>query len=473
MSNRDYGNSREASGTVDGGPQRIVVIGAGFSGFFAARRMARTLKATQATITLIADVDGLVYQPLLPEVAVGSLDPRTIVVPLLTTLKRVHLVRGRATRIDLQAKTVSVETQAGVERQVHYDRLLITAGSVSRVLDIPGLAEHGIGFKTVGQALYLRDLVLWRMERANDETDVDTRATLLRFIVVGAGYAGTEPVAQMARMTDRLADHFPGIAPGELKWMLLDMAPKVMPELGDTLGERALRILKERGVEVRLQTSIKDVTGTGVHLTDGTFMPGAMVVWCAGVTPSAIVATAGLPTVHGRLSVEPNMRVTGYLDIYAAGDAAAVPDVTKPRTTDGTWPLCPPTAQHAMRQGRAVARTIVADIHGREARPYRHRDLGLVVDLGGPQAVARPLGISLSGPAAKAVTRSYHLLALPTMRRRLQAIAGWTLAGRTPDGVSFGLPMASSVLARAEHPTTSIETDVDPAQETLTGSAIP
>ncbi len=202
-----------------------------------------------------------------------------------------------------------------------------------------------------------------------------------------------------------------------------------------------------------------------MHLTDGSFVRGATVVWCAGVTPSAIVADAGLPTVRGRLSVEPDLRVTGHADIYAAGDAAAVPDVTKPRTGDGTWPLCPPTAQHAMRQGRAVARTIAADIHGRERRPYRHRDLGLVVDLGGPQAVARPLGISLSGPAAKLVTRSYHLTALPTMRRRLRAIAGWALAGRTPDDVSLGLPMASSVLARAEHPTTSIHADTDPAEE--------
>jgi len=215
-------------------PQRIVVIGAGFSGFFAARRLARTLKPTQATITLVADADGLVYQPLLPEVAIGNLDPRTIVVPLSTTLKRAHLVRGQATRIDPRAKTVSVQTHSGAERQVEYDRLLITAGSVSRLPDIPGLSEHAIGFKTVAQALYLRDLVLLRLERANDEPDPDARTALLSFIVVGAGYAGTELVAQMARVTDRLAKRLPGIAAGELKWTLLDMAPQVMPELGDT-----------------------------------------------------------------------------------------------------------------------------------------------------------------------------------------------------------------------------------------------
>jgi len=446
-------------------PQHIMIVGAGFGGFFAARELARKLSPDVARITMISDVDGLLYQPLLPEVAVGTLDPRTIVVPLSTALKSVHLVRGRVTGVDLDDRAVAVQTHAGPERRISYDRLLVAAGSVSRLLDIPGLAEHGLGFKTIGQALYLRDLVLWRMERANDEPDAADRRALLNFAVVGAGYAGTELVAQMARMTSRLADQFPGIGADEVRWTLLDMAAKVMPELGGDLGDRAIRVLRRRGVDVRLRTSVDRLTAVGAHLTDGSFLAGAAVVWCAGVTPNPIVSATGLPTVAGRLAVGTDLRVNGRAGIYAVGDAAAVPDVTKPRSPDGTRPLCPPTAQHAMRQGRAVAHAIVADVTGGRAKPYRHRDLGLVVDLGGRQAVARPLGIPLNGAFAKAITRSYHLAALPTGRRRLQALADWVLAGGTPDDVSFGLPMTASVLASAEHRDTK-PLRTDPVGET-------
>lgn len=434
-------------------PEKVVIIGAGFGGFFAARALARTLSGHEARVTMISDVDGLLYQPLLPEVAVGTLDPRTVVVPLSTTLKKVHLVRGLATHVDPAARTVTVQTHSDAERLVGYDRLLITAGSVTRVLDIPGLSEHGIGFKTIGQALYIRDLVLWRMERANDEPDADRRRALLSFVVVGAGYAGTELVAQLARLTSRLTERFPGINNGETRWMLLDMAPKVLPELGDDLGNRAFRVLRRRGVDVRLQTSIERISQSGAHLTDGTFILGAAVIWCAGVTPNPIVGVTGLPTTSaGRLVVDADLRVSGFVDIYAAGDAAAVPDLTRARRPGGKDAICPPTAQHAMRQGRSVARSIVADIRGRPRRAYRHRDLGLVVDLGGKEAVARPIGVSVSGRLAKAITRGYHLAALPTGRRRLRAVTGWLPAGRTPDDVSFGLPMSTSVMASAEHP---------------------
>jgi len=343
-------------------------------------------------------------------------------------------------------------------------RFLAAAGSVSRLLDIPGLAEHGLGFKTIGQALYLRDLVLWRMERANDEPDAAARRALLNFVVVGAGYAGTEVVAQMARMTSWLADRFPGIGAGEVRWTLLDMAAKSCRNSA-AISASAIRVLRSRGVDVRLRASVDRLTAAGAHLTDGSFLAGAAVVWCAGVTPNPIVSATGLPTVAGRPAVGTDLRVNGRAGIYAVGDAAAVPDVTKPRSPDGTRPLCPPTAQHAMRQGRAVAHAIVADVTGGRAKPYRHRGLGLVVDLGGRQAVARPLGVPLTGAFAKAVTRSYHLAALPTGRRRLQALVGWVLAGGTPDDVSFGLPMTASVLASAEHRDTK-PVRTDPVGET-------
>jgi NADH:ubiquinone reductase (H+-translocating) len=433
-------------------PERVVIVGGGFSGFFAARRISRKLTARQAQVTLITDLDALLYQPLLPEVAVGALDPRSIAVPLATALKRVHLVRGRAAKLDTDQQTVTVNSAGGRERLVQYDRLLITAGSVSRLPGIPGLAEYSVGFKTAAEALYLRDLVLRRMEVADSETDSYRRQQLLTFFVVGAGYAGTELVAQMSHMTHRLAARFPGIKTDDLRWMLLDVGEKVMPELGQSLGDHALGVLRERGVHVRMGSSVESITESGVHLTNGSFILGATVVWCAGVSPSPIVAATGLPTTRGRLTVDAELRVAGHSNIYAAGDAAAVPDLSKPAAEDGSRLLCPPTAQHAMRQGSAVARNIVADIRGRPRRPYRHRDLGLVVDLGGPKAVARPLGVPLHGRPAKLITRSYHVYALPSSRRRMRVLTDWILAGRRPDDVSLGILPLTSALARAEHP---------------------
>lgn len=434
-----------------GEPERIVIVGAGFGGYFAARKLARKLRPSKAHITVISDVDGLLYQPLLPEVAVGALDPRAIVVPLATTLKGVHLIRGRVDDVDLDLKTVSVVTASGTTRRVPFDRLLLTPGGVTRVFDIPGLHEHALGFKTVAEALYLRDLLLQRMEQANDETDPAARQKLLSFVVVGAGYAGTELVAQLARMSTRLLKVFPLVRATDLRWMLLDMAPTVMPELGPSLGLRAVEILQQRGIDVRLGTSISKITRSAATLTDGTRVDGATVVWCAGVAPNPLMASTGLATVRGRLVVDAELRVHGRADIYAVGDAAAVPNLRGLPDRDGAYPLCPPTAQHAMRQGRTVARNISADVRGRSRRAYRHRDLGLVVDLGGPHAVARPLGLALRGRPAKIVTRCYHVFALPTTRRRLRALAGWLLSGSTPDDVAFGLALKRFALAANEH----------------------
>lgn len=430
---------------------QIVVVGAGFAGYFAALRLSRRLRPSEGQVTLVSDSDSLLYQPLLPEVAVGALDPRTVAVPLATTLPGVHLVRGRVTLLDLDRRTLQVSGPGASIRGVTYDRLVLVPGAVTRMLDIPGLEDHAIGFKTIGQALYLRDMLLNRLELANDEPEPERRAELLRFVVVGAGYAGTELVAQMRRTAGQLVHAFPRLSEDDLDWKLLDMATAVMPELGPKLGRVALELLRRRSIDVRLQTSVKEVTNDGAVLTDGTVLPGAVVIWCAGVAANPLIAATGLETVRGRLLVNADLRVPDHPDLYAAGDAAAVPDLTKTTGNDGQHPLCPPTAQHAMRQGNALARNLLADLRGEPLRNYRHHDLGLVVDLGGSDAVARPLGLALQGRAAKLVTRAYHLFALPTIRRRLRTILDWMLAGRIPDDVSFGLQAGKAPLASSEH----------------------
>jgi NADH dehydrogenase len=253
----------------------------------------------------------------------------------------------------------------------------------------------------------------------------------------------------MARLSDNLLANFPTIRRGEVTWMLLDLAPAIMPELGRKLGSAALKVLRARGVDVRLETSLSRVEATSVTLTDGTVVPCSTVVWAAGVAANPLVGSLGLPLNRGRLVVKPTLDVEGHPELFAIGDAAAVPDLTD-RSSSGK--LCPPTAQHAMRQGPAAARNIAAAIAGRPLRNYQHRDLGLVVDLGGSAAVAKPVGVTLSGWIAKLVARGYHVFALPTMKRRLSVLAGWALAGSRPNDVTFGLVQRDHALAaQSEH----------------------
>jgi NADH dehydrogenase len=421
---------------------KVVVVGSGFGGFFAARKLQRA----DFDLTVVSATDGMLYQPLLPDVAVGALDPRSAAVPLASTLKRARIVRGHATAIDLDAQTVTYADADGANGQLSYDRLLLAPGSVTRLLDIPGLAEHAIGLKTVTEALYLRDHLLARLETASVVTDPVRRRAALTFVVVGAGYAGVELTAQMSRLTTNLLPLYPALGADDIHWLLIDVARQVMPELGASLGESALQLLKRRRVDVRLGVSLTNVTDSQVSLTDGTVLDCNTIIWCAGVTANPLIAALDLPTAEGRLVVDECLRAPDHPEIYAIGDAAAVPDLTKPVGQDGHRPLCPPTAQHAMRQATAAARNIRADLCHGAPKAYRHHDLGLVVDLGGPDAAATPLGIHLRGRLAKFVTRGYHLYALPTASRRVRVAIDWALAGRRPDDVSLGMPAGQTAL---------------------------
>jgi NADH dehydrogenase len=321
---------------------------------------------------------------------------------------------------------------------------------VTRLLDIPGLAEHGVGFKTVAEALYLRDHVLDRLEIANSTTDRVRRRAALTFVVVGAGYAGTELTAQMARLTTNLLPFYPALAPDDIRWILVDMASAVMPELGEHLGTYALGVLRRRNVEVRLGVSVSEATASEVTFTDGTSVDCTTLVWCAGVTPNPLIGQLGLPTTKGRLDVDLTLSVAGHPEVYAIGDAAAVPDSTKGSDLDSHVVLCPPTAQHAIRQASAVARNIAASLGRGTSRPYHHGDLGLVVDLGGHDAAATPLHLHLRGRLAKIATRGYHLYVLPTSRRRVRVAFDWALSGKHADDVSFGLLSRDVGLAQSE-----------------------
>ena len=396
---------------------RIVIVGAGFAGFHAARALSRLARG-RAEPVVINPTDFFLYVPLLPEVAGGLLDPRRVAVSLTAALPGVRLVLGEADAVDLDARTVRYTDPEGEHGEVGYDRLVLAAGSVNKLLPIPGVAEYAHGFRGIPEALYLRDHVVRQMELADAADDPAERAARCTFVVVGAGYTGVEVTAHGALLTEAIRRRLPRLQE-EPRWMLLDLAPRVLPELDERLSRTAERVLRQRGVDVRTGTSVEVAESGGVRLTGGRHVATRSLIWCVGVRPDPLVEALGLETRKGRLVVDEYLNVPGHPEIFACGDAAAVPDPNRPGA------LTPMTAQQAVRQGKVAARNVAASYGTGSMVPYRHRDLGFVVDLGGTQAAANPLQVPMSGLPAKAVTRGYHLLAMPGNRTR--TAAEWAL----------------------------------------------
>ncbi|MFI1580124.1 NAD(P)/FAD-dependent oxidoreductase [Embleya sp. NPDC020630] len=400
--------------------QRVVVVGAGFAGFEAVRRLERSLGPREAEIVLISPMDYMVYRPLLPQVAAGVLSSRTTAVPLHRMFDRTHVLPGGVIGVDLAAKVCVVRKISGDVGNEHYDKLVLAPGSVTRTFDIPGLTTYGHGMKNLAEAVYLRDHVIAQLEIANSSTDPAERASRCQFIVVGGGYAGVETAACLEMLTTKALRHFPRLDPAQVRWMIVDIAPRLLPELGENLGKATLQMLAKRGVDVRLGVSVQEITEDSVTLTTGEKLPCRTLVWTAGVTASPLVGTLGTELVRGRLAVAADLAVPGYPDVFALGDAAAVPDLAK-----GDGAICPPTAQYAHRQAKIAAANVVAALRGQPLSAFRHKDLGLVVDLGGTQAVARPLGYEMRGLPAQAITRGYHLLTVPSIRARTRVLSNW------------------------------------------------
>lgn len=416
---------------------RIVIVGAGFAGYRTARTLSRLARG-RAEITLLNPTDYFLYLPLLPQVAAGILEPRRVTVSLSGTLPHVRLVLGEADGIDLDRRTVRYTGPEGDRGTLSYDRLVLAAGSVNKLLPIPGVAEHAHGFRGLPEALYLRDHVTRQMELAAATDDPANCAARCTFVVVGAGYTGTEVAAHGKLFSDAQVHKHPLRAGMRPRWLLLDIAGRVLPELDERLSSTADRVLRERGVEVRMGTSVKEATQDGVLLTDGEFVDTRTLVWCVGVRPDPLAESLGLSMERGRLLVDPHLRVPGRPEVFACGDAAAVPDLEKP----GQY--TPMTAQHAWRQGKVCAHNIAASLGDGESRAYRHRELGFVVDLGGVKAAANPLGVNLSGPVAGAVARGYHLAAMPG--NRVRVAADWLLDAVLPrQAVQLGLVRSWSV----------------------------
>ncbi|QIS19478.1 NAD(P)/FAD-dependent oxidoreductase [Nocardia terpenica] len=410
-------------------PAKIVIVGGGFSGVECARYLERHLRPEEAFVQLVTPDAGLLYLPLLPQVASGVLNPRSISVSLRRVLRRTEVVPGMAIGVHPVTRQVVVRRSAGAECALDYDHLVLVPGSITRVLDVPGLQEHGFGMKTLAEAMFLRDHVLQQLDVAAVRGEEDEDRERLNFVTIGAGYAGTETTAVLNKVTQAAARrYFPKLESGMVRWHLVTHGDRIMPELGERLQADAKRHLAERGIELIFGASAKEVTAHGVTLTNGRTIRSRTVVWTAGVAPSPLAGHLGADTDKGRIVADADLTVPGLTGVWACGDAAHVPDLAT-----GGDAVCAPTAQHAMRQGRHLGKNLVAELRGGRREPYRHPDLGMVVDLGGKDALARPLKVGLRGVPAQFVTRGYHLMALRTIVARARVAFDWTVHGLSGD----------------------------------------
>jgi NADH dehydrogenase len=421
-----------------------VIVGAGFAGFNAARKLSRLVGAT-TEIVVINSTDYFLYLPLMPQVGAGLVDEWHVCVSLPRKLGKMRFVLGDVNHVDTQQKVVTWASPEGGSGEVTYDRLILTAGSVNKLLPVPGVREYAHGFRSIAEASYLHDHIIRQLELAAVATDPAERSARCTFVVVGAGYTGTEVAAQSQLMTTRLAKTIPGLGRQQIRWMLLDTAERLLPELDQRLSRTAERVLRRRGVEVRTRQSLAEAKDDHVVLSTGEKVRTRSLIWCVGVRPDTLMSKIDLPTKRGRLVVDEYMSVPDVRDVYACGDCAAVPDLTRPGE------ICGMTAQHAQRQGKQVARNVAASLGIGKAAPYKHRDLGFLVDLGGLAAAANPVNVPLSGPAANGLTRAYHLSAMSGNRSRV--LGDWALNLVSPrDATSFALVSSESVPLDVDNP---------------------
>ncbi|GGV72489.1 NADH dehydrogenase [Streptomyces massasporeus] len=414
---------------------RILVVGGGYVGMYTALRLQRRLKREldrgEVEITVVTPDPYMTYQPFLPEAAAGAISPRHVVVPLRRVLDRCRILIGEVTAVDHAKRTATVTTLATEEegtggQRLSYDQLVLAPGSVSRTLPVPGLADHGIGFKTVEEAIGLRNHVIEQMDIASSTRDPAIRDAALTFVFVGGGFAGVEALGELEDMARYAARYYHNVQPEDMKWILVEASDRILPEVGEEMGRYTVTELRRRNIDVRLETRLESCADRVAVLSDGARFPTRTVVWTAGVKPHPVLAATDLPrNGRGRLTCTPELSVDGTTHAWAAGDAAAVPDVT----AEEQGRECAPNAQHAVRQAKVLADNIVHSLRGEPLETYEHAYVGSVASLGLHKGVAHVYGRKLKGYPAWFMHRAYHLSRVPTFNRKARVLAEWALAG--------------------------------------------
>ena len=397
----------------------VVIAGGGFGGAMAARELERLLPKQSTRLVLVNDVNFLLYTPFLPEAAAGTLEPRHVVTPLRDILKRTFLRLGAVDGHDPAAKTVELRGHDGEVEELRYDQLLLAPGSVSRVLPIPGLSDHAIGFKSLADAIWLRNHVVETLESANATDDGARREELLTYVFVGGGYAGLEALAELQDFAAEAMDYYPRARLHGMRWILVEATDRVLPEIDAGLAEYALRELRGRGIDIRLGTTLEELTADTARLSTGEVVPTRTVVWTAGVAPHPSLRQLNVPLdERGRVPVDEYLRVKGMDSVWAIGDAAAAPD-----PNGGTTP---PTAQHAVRQGPVAARNIAAELGIGSPQRFEYRGNAAFVNLGRYKAVGKIGSRTFSGFPAWWLARTYHMSQIPGTARKVRAVLDWT-----------------------------------------------
>ena len=407
----------------------VVIAGGGFGGFYAARTLARVLEPQSARVRLVTADNFMLYTPLLPGAAAGTLEPRHVVVPLREELdSSIDLRLARITGALPERNVLHIRSLDGREEELAYDQLVVTVGSVSRTLPVPGLAQYGMGFKSLPEAIALRNHVIRTLEVAETLEDDDARREYLTYVFVGAGYAGLEGLAELQDFAADVIDLYPRCRVTGMRWILVEALERVMPEIGPKLADFAVRELRGRGIEIRTSTTLEEVTADHARLSDGEVVPTRTLVWTAGVKPHPVVARFGLPlNERGRIVTDASTQVRGFDNVWAIGDCAAIPDPARKGQPS------PPTAQHAIRQGRVVGLNVAAALRGTgRLRKFSYKTKGVFVDMGRRKAVATTGPITWSGTPAWILARTYHLAMLPGAGRRARLLVDWNI------GLLFG-----------------------------------
>jgi NADH dehydrogenase len=387
-----------------------LVIGGGFGGAYVAKLVGKR------GATIVSPESSMLYTPMLPEVAAGAIEPRHVVVPLRIMCPDAELVLGRATALDEAANTVTVETPSGAI-EIQYEHVVIALGAVVRTLPIPGLAEHGLGFKNLADAIHLRNHLLRKLDDADADPEGGERH--LTFVFVGAGYAGVEALAELTDFVSDISAHYPSLQRTAPRWVLVDAGDRILGEVPQRLGDYAADRLRKRGVDIRLETTLERVEAHAVSLSDGSRLETETLVWTAGVRPHPLVAELGLPLdERSRIKVGSSLRVDGRSNVWALGDCAGVPNEATPEQAD------PPTCQHALRQARRLAK----NLKGKE-KAYGYRMIGQGATLGRDKGIANLFGhLNFRGSVGATVTRMYHLHQLPLRSRKLRVVADGVLS---------------------------------------------
>ncbi len=406
----------------------ILIVGGGYVGMYTALRLQK--KARGADITVVDPQPHMTYQPFLPEAAAGNVSPRHVVAPLRKALRRSHIVTGSIVGIDSKRKVAVLKSIAGDQRELSYDHIVVAPGSVSRTLPIPGLKENAVGFKTIGEAIYLRNHVLGQLDVAASTDDKEIRAKALTFVFVGGGYAGIEALAELEDMARDAIKFYPELEQHDMRWVLVEASQRILPEVGPDMGVYTVQRLLDRDMDLRLNTRLESCVDGHVVLSDGDTMEAGTIVWTAGVKASPMLANTDLPLdERGRVHCLATMQVatadgTVVDGAWSAGDCAAVPDLT----SDVPGATCSPSAQHAVRQAKVLGENIAAVINGAQPKEYRHKHVGSVASLGLHKGVAQVYGVKLKGVLAWLMHRTYHMSRVPTLNRKIRVVADWTLA---------------------------------------------